>query len=91
MANVRKLMRLAREYEAESGRDLRGFIDYLDEQELLRARERERAAREELERLQRETASTAKPPCSPPTAWVTTRAASSAGASARLMASAPAG
>ena len=27
MANVRKLMRLAREYEAEEGRDLRGFID----------------------------------------------------------------
>jgi ATP-dependent helicase/nuclease subunit A len=41
MANVRKLMRLAREYEAESGRDLRGFIDFVDEQELLQAREGE--------------------------------------------------
>jgi ATP-dependent helicase/nuclease subunit A len=27
MANVRKLMRMAREYEADGGRDLRGFID----------------------------------------------------------------
>lgn len=27
MANVRKLMRLAREHEAEHGRDLRGFVD----------------------------------------------------------------
>jgi ATP-dependent exoDNAse (exonuclease V) beta subunit len=41
MANVRKLMRLAREYEADSGRDLRGFIDFVDEQELLSAREGE--------------------------------------------------
>src|SRR3954468_11084191 len=41
MANVRKLMRLAREYEAESGRDLRGFIDFVDERELLAAREGE--------------------------------------------------
>jgi ATP-dependent exoDNAse (exonuclease V) beta subunit len=41
MANVRKLMRLAREYEGESGRDLRGFIDFVDEQELLAAREGE--------------------------------------------------
>jgi ATP-dependent exoDNAse (exonuclease V) beta subunit len=41
MANVRKLMRLAREYEAERGRDLRGFIDYVDERELLAAREGE--------------------------------------------------
>lgn len=41
MANVRKLMRMAREYEAESGRDLRGFIDFVDEQELLAAREGE--------------------------------------------------
>jgi ATP-dependent exoDNAse (exonuclease V) beta subunit len=29
MANVRKLMRLAREFEAEEGRDLRAFIDYV--------------------------------------------------------------
>ncbi len=41
MANVRKLMRLAREYEAEAGRDLRGFIDFVDEQELLQYREGE--------------------------------------------------
>ncbi|MDX6503007.1 MAG: hypothetical protein QOE29_132, partial [Gaiellaceae bacterium] len=41
MANVRKLMRLAREYEAEAGRDLRGFIDFVDERELLAAREGE--------------------------------------------------
>src|SRR3954447_15828668 len=41
MANVRKLMRLAREYEAERGRDLRGFIDFVDERELLAAREGE--------------------------------------------------
>ena len=27
MANVRKLMRMAREFEADEGRDLRGFID----------------------------------------------------------------
>ncbi|MEA2458237.1 MAG: hypothetical protein QOC95_1209, partial [Thermoleophilaceae bacterium] len=39
MANVRKLMRLAREFEAERGRDLRGFIDFVDERELLAARE----------------------------------------------------
>jgi ATP-dependent helicase/nuclease subunit A len=41
MANVRKLMRLAREYEAENGRDLRGFIDLLDEHDLMQAREGE--------------------------------------------------
>ena len=41
MANVRKLMRLAREYEGDSGRDLRGFIDFVDERELLAAREGE--------------------------------------------------
>jgi ATP-dependent exoDNAse (exonuclease V) beta subunit len=40
-ANVRKLMRLAREYEGDRGRDIRGFIDYVDECELLRAREGE--------------------------------------------------
>jgi ATP-dependent helicase/nuclease subunit A len=39
MANVRKLMRLAREYEAEEGRELRGFIDFVAEQDLLSARE----------------------------------------------------
>jgi ATP-dependent exoDNAse (exonuclease V) beta subunit len=41
MANVRKLMRLARLFEAERGADLRGFIDYLAEQDLLAAREGE--------------------------------------------------
>ncbi|MEA2421490.1 MAG: hypothetical protein QOF55_589 [Thermoleophilaceae bacterium] len=41
MANVRKLMRLAREFEAERGRDLRGFIDFVDEREMLAAREGE--------------------------------------------------
>ncbi|MEA2349691.1 MAG: hypothetical protein QOG86_632, partial [Thermoleophilaceae bacterium] len=39
LANVRKLMRLARRFEAESGRDVRGFIDHLDERRLLGARE----------------------------------------------------
>jgi ATP-dependent exoDNAse (exonuclease V) beta subunit len=28
LANVRKLMRLAREFEADAGRDLRGFLDF---------------------------------------------------------------
>ena len=41
MANVRKLMRLAREFEAERGRDLRVFIDYVDERSMLAAREGE--------------------------------------------------
>jgi ATP-dependent exoDNAse (exonuclease V) beta subunit len=41
MANLRKLMRLARTFEAEEGRDLRGFIDFLDEQRLIRPREGE--------------------------------------------------
>src|SRR4051794_12741236 len=41
MANVRKLMRLAREFESERGRDLRGFIDFVDEEEMLAAREGE--------------------------------------------------
>jgi ATP-dependent helicase/nuclease subunit A len=31
MANVRKLMRLAREYEEHDGRDLRGFLDFAEE------------------------------------------------------------
>jgi ATP-dependent helicase/nuclease subunit A len=31
LANVRKLMRLAREHEAEHGRDLRGFVDLVTE------------------------------------------------------------
>jgi ATP-dependent exoDNAse (exonuclease V) beta subunit len=41
LANVRKLMRLARRFEADRGRDLRRFIDHLDERELLRAHEGE--------------------------------------------------
>jgi ATP-dependent exoDNAse (exonuclease V) beta subunit len=41
LANVRKLMRLARRFESDASRDLRGFIDHLDERELLRAHEGE--------------------------------------------------
>ena len=41
MANLRKLMRVARQYEADEGRDLRGFVDHLDEQRLIRPREGE--------------------------------------------------
>src|SRR3954466_7827980 len=41
MANVRKLMRLAREYEADEGRDLRGFIDFVAERDLIQEREGE--------------------------------------------------
>jgi ATP-dependent helicase/nuclease subunit A len=41
MANVRKLMRMAREFEADEGRDLRGFIDALAERDVLQSREGE--------------------------------------------------
>jgi ATP-dependent helicase/nuclease subunit A len=41
MANVRKLMRLAREFEAEAGRDLRAFIDYVAERDELGDRQGE--------------------------------------------------
>jgi ATP-dependent helicase/nuclease subunit A len=41
MANVRKLMRMAREYEADEGRDLRGFIDALAERDAIQTREGE--------------------------------------------------
>jgi ATP-dependent helicase/nuclease subunit A len=41
MANVRKLMRMAREYEADEGRDLRGFIDAVAERDVTQAREGE--------------------------------------------------
>ena len=41
MANVRKLMRMAREFEAEEGRDLRGFIDTLAERDAVQPREGE--------------------------------------------------
>ena len=39
MANVRKLMRMAREYEAEEGRDLRRFIDFVAERDLVQEQE----------------------------------------------------
>ena len=39
LANVRKLMRMAREYESEEGRDLRGFIDFVAERDLIQERE----------------------------------------------------
>jgi ATP-dependent helicase/nuclease subunit A len=41
LANVRKLMRMAREYEADEGRDLRGFIDFVAERDLIQGREGE--------------------------------------------------
>jgi ATP-dependent exoDNAse (exonuclease V) beta subunit len=41
LANVRKLMRLAREYERAEGRDLRGFLGFAATQELEAAREGE--------------------------------------------------
>jgi ATP-dependent helicase/nuclease subunit A len=41
MANVRKLMRMAREYEAEEGRNLRGFIDSVAERDAIQTREAE--------------------------------------------------
>jgi ATP-dependent helicase/nuclease subunit A len=45
-ANVRKLMRLGREYEAAEGRDLRGFLDFLAERS---GRDREGEAATEAE------------------------------------------
>ncbi|HEX8103133.1 MAG TPA: 3'-5' exonuclease, partial [Solirubrobacteraceae bacterium] len=41
LANLRKLMRLAREYEQAEGRDLRGFLSFAATQELDAAREGE--------------------------------------------------
>jgi len=41
MANVRKLMRMARQYEADDGRNLRGFIDAIAERDVIQAREGE--------------------------------------------------
>jgi ATP-dependent exoDNAse (exonuclease V) beta subunit len=41
MANVRKLMRMAREFEADEGRDLRAFIDFVAERDLIQSREGE--------------------------------------------------
>jgi len=46
-ANVRKLMRLAREFESREGPDLRGFIAYLDSRAASRDREAEAATRAE--------------------------------------------
>jgi ATP-dependent helicase/nuclease subunit A len=51
MANIRKLMRMAREFEAEEGRDLRRFIDFVAERDLIQSREGE--APLEAEELQR--------------------------------------
>ena len=39
MANVRKLMRMAREFEREEGRDLRAFIDFVSAREVVQERE----------------------------------------------------
>lgn len=47
MANVRKLMRLAREFEAVEGPDLRGFLDFVDSEREIRAREGEAALQAE--------------------------------------------
>ncbi len=47
LANLRKLMRLAREYERAEGRDLRGFLAYAVQQDLTEAREGEAALESE--------------------------------------------
>jgi ATP-dependent exoDNAse (exonuclease V) beta subunit len=47
LANLRKLMRLAREYEDAEGRDLRGFLAYAAGQDLAEAREGEAALESE--------------------------------------------
>src|SRR5204862_8146278 len=41
LANVRKLMRMAREFEADEGGDLRAFIDFLGDHDLIQEREGE--------------------------------------------------
>jgi len=46
-ANARKLMRLAREFEAREGPDLGGFLEYLDNRAASRDREAEAASRAE--------------------------------------------
>ena len=46
-SNVRKLMRLAREYESREGPDLTGFIEYLNSSAASRDRESEAATRAE--------------------------------------------
>jgi ATP-dependent exoDNAse (exonuclease V) beta subunit len=47
LANLRKLMRLAREYETAEGPDLRGFIAFAATQDLIEAREGEAALESE--------------------------------------------
>ena len=47
LANLRKLMRLAREYEQSEGPDLRGFIAFAATQDLVEAREGEAALESE--------------------------------------------
>ena len=47
MANVRKLMRLAREFEEDDGRDLRGFLDFVDVEVETAGREAEAAVEAE--------------------------------------------
>ena len=47
LANLRKLMRLAREYERAEGRDLRGFLAFAATQDLVEAREGEAALESE--------------------------------------------
>jgi hypothetical protein len=47
LANLRKLMRLARDYERAEGRDLRGFLAYAATQDLAQAREGEAALESE--------------------------------------------
>jgi ATP-dependent helicase/nuclease subunit A len=61
MANVRKLMRLARAFEAEEGRDLRAFIDVVAERDLIAEREGEAPlAAEELDAVRLMTVHRAK-------------------------------
>ena len=47
MANVRKLMRLAREFESAEGRDLRAFLDFVDSEVETGSREAEAAVEAE--------------------------------------------
>jgi ATP-dependent helicase/nuclease subunit A len=47
LANLRKLMRLARSFEAAEGRDLRGFLDFLADQSAAAGREGEAATEAE--------------------------------------------
>jgi ATP-dependent exoDNAse (exonuclease V) beta subunit len=61
MANVRKLMRMAREFEADEGRDLRAFIDFVAERDLIAGKEAEAPLEaEELQRVRLMTVHRAK-------------------------------